>query len=178
MKLLWLMFLFLCSNSFANQLGFLPDNYFRPMGAQNWHKVVGASVDPITPGNSSFVTELAMWTHNPKDGCLLPSLVCETWSPLMIGPSYNAGKFAVVAGPVVNLAPKAKAGLRAVVNQFPDKWLWKQGTLDLLSQPDNGLTISFGPQLYLNPLRGGTFMPVNAWQPAGRIFAGLELTFN
>ena len=151
--------------------------YFRLIGTTDKiHKVTGASVDPLSPGQTSFVTEVALITHSTKDGCFLPSIVCEDWSPLMIGPSYSAGRFALVFGPVMNLAPATKQlllrGLNMVTEQ--DKF---GGLKAILAPSEDSVTISFGPQLWINPAAHGTILPLNRWQPAGRIFAGTALRF-
>ncbi len=138
--------------------------YFRPIDTSHVYQSVGASVDPKTPGQTCFISEIALITHSPKDGCLLPSIVCEDWSPLMIGPSYNAGRFAVVLGPVANVAPFVYAGISRVLG------------IDY-KPSDTGTSIAFGPQLWINPLRDGVCQPFNKWMPAGRVFVGAALKF-
>lgn len=159
------------SSAFANP-------YFRMANPQNGQtkKFFGASIDPLSPGKSSAISELALITHSKADGCFLPSVVCEDWSPLAIGPSYNAGKFAVVFGPVANLAPVVKTGIRMLAQSLPSS-ANQQAVVDALSSQDDSIVMAFGPQLWVNPLRDGKFMPVNAWQPAGRIFVGLAVKF-
>lgn len=149
--------------------------YFRPADPANIQKIAGFAVDPVNPGKTSFVSEVALFTHDPKDGCLLPSVVCEDWTPFAIGPTYNAGRFAVVFGPVANLAPAAKAGLLAALRAArPDQY---PGLESVLSPSKDGLTISFGPQVMVNPFDHGIMLPVNKWGASGRIFAGEVLRF-
>lgn len=91
--------------------------YFRFMdmrdGALHPAPLVGAFVDPATTGNSEGGGLLPIITHSARrnangtiiDGCLLPSIVCEDWSPLAIGGSMNGGKMKLDIGPVFNILP-------------------------------------------------------------------------
>lgn len=150
--------------------------YFRLLDPAHIHKIIGVSIDPVNTGQSSLVTEIALITHSTRDGCLFPAIVCEDWSPLMIGPSYHAGRFAVVFGPVVNLSAVAKIGLLKAVNLLTGEGEWPD-LKGFLAPASDGLTTSFGPQLQINPMNHGRMMPLNRWAPAGRIFAGAALKF-
>lgn len=150
--------------------------YFHFAEAGHLKQFAGASIDPLSPGQTSVISEVAVITHSPKDGCAFPSIACVDWSPLAIGPSYNAGRFAVVFGPVANMAPVVKASLRAVLDLLPG-YEWVSGADEALSLPDSGTTIAFGPQLWVNPFRDGIIQPFNKWMPAGRIFAGAAVKF-
>lgn len=140
------------------------------------HKLSGAAINPTELKETSFVTEVALITHSTKDGCVMPSIVCEDWTPLAIGPSYNAGKFQVIFGPIVNLAPATKNLLKSGLDMItsPDSLT---GIKSMLSDNTGDITISFGPQTLINPISHGVFMPINKWTPTERIFAGSELRF-
>lgn len=150
--------------------------YFRLFNPDKVNRVIGASIDPITPEQTSFVTEVALITHSPNDGCWFPSIVCEDWSPFMVGPTYNAGRFAVVFGPVANMAPIVKVGLFKAVGVLTGEGEWLP-LKALLTPSDSNTIMSFGPQMWINPVQNGKFMPFNKWAPAGRVFAGAELKF-
>ena len=39
------------------------------------------------------------------DGCLLPSIACEDWSPFAVGGSFRNGRGRVDIGPIINIFP-------------------------------------------------------------------------
>lgn len=153
--------------------------YFRPIDPAHVHQVLGGFIDPNSPGNSSAGTAYALATHSVKDGCLMPSIVCEDWSPAMLGFSVNAGRVQVSIGPAVNLTPLAKLGLLKVLEAATaqDALAGVKGLLG--SQPIGGpdVSMSFGPALAIAPVQGGVVLPVNRWQGQFRIFAGAALSF-
>lgn len=154
--------------------------YFRVIDPNKPYKIVGAYVDPGNPGNTSFGTAIALVTHSTRDGCLFPKIVCEDWSPLMVGPSYNAGRFQVNIGPAVNLAPIA----RNLIVILGDKTLSEQNASGLRSALTSvplkrgaQASISFGPALNFAPIQHGIVLPLNQWQGRFRLFAGAALEF-
>ena len=151
--------------------------YFRLMDPAHPVKVVGAFIDPASPENTSAGTAVALITHSTKDGCFLPSVVCEDWSPLMAGLAVNAGRVQFSVGPAINLAPVAKAGLLGALNV-----LTAQDSLPVVksllgSGPSEGVSVSFGPALAVSPVSHGVIIPLSEWQGKFRLFAGAELKF-
>lgn len=125
--------------------------------------VLGALIDPGHLGNSEAASLLPLITHSPKDGCLMPSIVCEDWTPLAVGVSANAGKFTLDVAPLANVLPWMQRGVLAVV---PDKWA---GFRNLLApSTDAPVTFSAGPVWqYRQANNKGYF----------RVFTGLALHF-
>lgn len=82
--------------------------YFRtvidPKGA---HLFVPGAIIPLDQNIklTEAVNLTPLVTHSTRDGCLLPAIVCEDWSPIAVGPSINAGKVSFVVGPVINILP-------------------------------------------------------------------------
>lgn len=153
--------------------------YFRLMDPNHPYKVAGAYVDVETPGNTSAGTAVALVTHSVRDGCRLPSIVCEDWSPVMAGLSYNAGRFQFNVGPAANLTPVAKIGVLRLLKLITgnDTLVGLKGLLG--SQPISGpdVSMSFGPSLNVAPVEHGVIIPVNKWKGRFRIFAGAALRF-
>ena len=153
--------------------------YFRLINPAHVHKVVGAYIDPINPGDTSVGSAFALVTHSTKDGCIMPSVICEDWSPLMAGLSVNGGRVKLNVGPAMNLSPLAKLGLLRVLN-LTTKENSLVGLKGLLgSQPISGpdVSASFGPMLGWTPIDHGVMLPVNAWKGRFVIFAGASLAF-
>lgn len=127
--------------------------YFRLIDPAHPHLSAGAFIDPVTPGDTSAGTSLALITHSPVDGCYLPSVVCENWAPLTVGVSAHSGRVLLGVGPSFNLAPLVKAGLLKVVNAVTQEDHYQNLKSLLSSEPlsQSDLSISFGPDLVLNP---------------------------
>lgn len=137
--------------------------YFRPLDFSHPAPVAGVLLAPEAPGQSSGAALLPIFTHSPKDGCLLPSIVCEDWSPLAVGASANAGKMTFDVAPIANVLPWVQSAAAAAV---PSDW---QGVQRILaSSPDHSVTFSAGPVWeYRQRDNKGYF----------RIFTGLALQF-
>ena len=146
----------LCSNAHA-----LP--YFRPLNYSAPVTVAGAMIDPTGLGNSQGAVLLPLITHSPKDGCLLPSVVCEDWTPLAVGGALNAGKLTFEVAPLANVAPWAVSGLLAVV---PETWTGLRNILT--GNSDSNVTFSGGPALQYSQLTNKGYF---------RVFTGLALTW-
>lgn len=153
--------------------------YFRLIDPARPHKVVGAFIDPTDLDATSAGTAVALVTHSTSDGCFMPSVICEDWSPLMAGLSYNAGRFQFNAGPALNLTPLAKRGILGMLNLLTaDETI--SGVKSLLgSEPVNGpdVSVSFGPALAVTPIERGIILPLNQWRGKFRVFAGAALKF-
>lgn len=135
--------------------------YLRPIDISHPVKIVGFYVDPLAPGQTSLGTAVALITHSTKDGCLLPSVICEDWAPLTTGFSVNAGKLLWNIGPVANIAPWVQTGLSKLPHMG---WI--------APDPQAATSISFGPQLNVNPVAHGVVLPVNQWAPRFIVFTG------
>ena len=137
--------------------------YFRLIDPSHPAPVLGALVDPIHIGNTSAASLLPLVTHSPKDGCLLPSIVCEDWTPLAIGGSMNAGKLTFDVAPLANVVPWIQNAALAIV---PAKW---QGLVNVLTPSGpQSVTFSCGPVWeYSQATNKGNF----------KVFTGLQLSF-
>lgn len=145
--------------------------YFRIMDPAHPHLSAGAFVDPIEPGNTSAGTSLALVTHSPADGCLLPTFVCENWSPLTVGFSANAGRALLGVGPSFNVAPVLKAGLLKVVDTITaeDKYLGLKSSLSSEPLSKSDLSTAIGPNL--------VFSPSERWKGRLSLFCGAAWRF-
>lgn len=112
----------LCPIASAKQFGFLPDNYFRPIGPGNFHLSDGISF-PLTESISDLrnLTLIALATHNNTDGSLLPDSwvkagYAEAWTPIACGAESGAGSTVVRCGPGLNLGPQLQQGILDLLN--------------------------------------------------------------
>lgn len=137
--------------------------YFRPLDFSHPQPIVGALIDPTNLGNSSAASLLPIFTHSPKDGCLMPKIVCEDWTPLAVGASLNAGKVTFDVAPLANVLPWMQNGLNAVV---PDSWTATRKIL--ASNPDSSVTFSAGPVWEYSQLTNKGYF---------KFFSGLALHF-
>lgn len=153
--------------------------YFRLMDPAHPHKVAGAFIDPVNPGNTSVGTAFAIITHSVKDGCLMPRVTCENWSPLVAGLSVNGGRVQFNAGPAMNLTPAVKIGIWHILNSATNSDTLSGIKSMLSSQPIGGpdVSFSFGPALAVAPIERGVILPINAWKGKFRIFSGAAFRF-
>ena len=137
--------------------------YFRLIDPSHPAPVLGALVDPVHLGNTSAASLLPIFTHSPKDGCLLPSIVCEDWTPLAIGASMNGGKVTFDVAPLANVVPWVQNAALALT---PAKW---QGLVKVLTPSGpQAVTFSCGPVWeYSQAANKGYF----------KVFTGLQLSF-
>ena len=140
--------------------------YFRPIDLSHPQLNAGAYVDVGNLNNTAFVTAIAIITHSVRDGCALPTIVCEDWTPLAVGFSANSGKVLLGFGPSVNLAPIVKAGLFSLLTASTDEDNYTGLKNSLSSVPLKGpdITMSFGPAFVLSPAEN--------WSGYFRMFAG------
>lgn len=140
--------------------------YFRLLDLAKPQVSAGALVDPENSGNSSAASMLAVVSHSTRDGCLLPSVVCEDWTLLAVGVSANSGKTLLALGPSINVAPLAKAlllrGLNAV--SAPETLPGVKESLGSVPLDRSDISVAFGPTWVLSPTEN--------WKGAIRIFAG------
>lgn len=146
----------IASTAFANP-------YFRLVNLSHPQMVAGALLDPQNLGNSEGASLLPIFTHSPSDGCLLPSIVCENWSPLAIGASMKAGKVTLDVAPVANVLPWFQSAALAVI---PDKFANVRSVL--APAPGNAVTFSAGPAWQYRQANNHGYL---------RIFTGLALYF-
>lgn len=138
-KIIALILLFAPRFAFANQLGILPDHYLRPIDLVHPIPIVGALLAPEDLKNSEAMSVFPIVYHSTRDGCLLPSIVCEDWAPIIAGLSMNAGKLTAVGGSMVNVLPWMQTGARALT---PDRWT---GLVNILTPtPNSAVTFSAG----------------------------------
>ncbi len=88
--------------------------YFRPIDLAHIQQSGGVYYG--TDGRGQAGTAVALITHSTKDGCLLPSVVCEDWSPLTFGGTFTGPNKLLAIGPSFNLAPLIKAGGLGLLN--------------------------------------------------------------
>ncbi len=153
--------------------------YFRLIDPARPQKVVGAFIDPLDLGDTSAGSAVALVTHATEDGCILPSVICEDWSPAVAGLSYNAGRFQFNIGPAMNMTPLVKRALLGGLNLVTASPTLA-GVKSLLgSEPISGpdISFSFGPALNVAPIERGIILPLNQWRGKFRIFAGAAFKF-
>lgn len=137
--------------------------YFRVLDYTHPKPVIGALLDPTALGNTEAASLLPLITHSPKDGCLLPAIVCEDWTPLAVGASMNAGKITLDVSPLANVLPWVQNAALAIV---PVSWEGVQKVLS--SNVDHSVSFSAGPVWqYSQRTNKGYF----------KIFTGLALSF-
>jgi hypothetical protein len=126
--------------------------------------VAGALIDPVHIGQSEAAMLVPLITHSPKDGCLLPSVVCEDWTPLAIGGSMNAGKLTFDVAPLANVLPWMQSGLSHII---PSSWPITKKLLEP-SSDSQFVTFSAGPVWEYSQLYNKGYF---------KIFTGLALHF-
>ena len=139
-----------------------PGIYKGDDGSLHYQTIFGGLIDPKDLGNSSGVGLFATVTHSPKDGCILPSIVCEDWTPLAVGGAMNAGKVTLDFGPVFNVLPWMQSGALAIL---PASF---SATRKML-QPQEGsqsVTFSGGPMCEYRQVSNDVYF---------KIFTGLAL---
>lgn len=144
----------------ASMLGLYP--YFRPLDIYHPQPIGGALVDVEDVQKSEGTILLPLLTHSPKDGCMLPSIVCEDWTPLAIGASVFAGKWTVTGGPVFNVLPIVQIAALAVI---PNSWAGMRG---IVGSSIPTVTFSAGPNLEYKEITNKGYF---------KIFTGVALHF-
>lgn len=116
--------------------------YFRVVDLSHPDPVLGALLAPEALGQSAAASLLPVFTHSPADGCLLPAILCEDWTPLAIGGSMAGGKATIDIAPLANVLPWVQSVALLVI---PDRWAGIRSVVaptPALSQP---VTFSAGP---------------------------------
>ncbi len=140
--------------------------YFRLLDLNSPQTSMGAYIDPANPGNTAFGTSLAIVTHSPKDGCLLPGISCEDWSPLALDYSANGGQILFGLGPSANLAPMIRqAAASGIMAVWGDKYVTANNIASALQPSQRDLDIAFGPKWMV--------VPSQNWKGYFRIAAGV-----
>ena len=126
--------------------------------------VAGALIDPTNLGNSSGASLLPLVTHSPSDGCILPGVVCEDWTPLAVGASLNAGKVTFDVAPLFNVFPWMVSALKSVTPAN------SKAAAMLQAAPSAGdpITFSAGPVWEYSQLNNKGYF---------KVFTGLALHF-
>lgn len=141
--------------------------YFRPnpVFSNPAHPVMiaGALIDPASLKETSGGSLLPVLTHSPSDGCLLPNVVCESWTPLAVGGALSEGKLTLDMGPVANVLPWFQTAALAAT---PSSW---QGLINILT-PSAGSSVTFsaGPIWEYSQLANHGYL---------KVFSGLQLNF-
>ena len=139
--------------------------YFRFIDLGHPQPVIGALVDPMNYKKTSASSLLPIFTHSPNDGCLLPSIVCEDWTPLALGAAVNEGNFTFDVAPLANVLPWMAAAGYALT---PASWSGLRHIFAPAVQPALPVTFSAGPVWeYQERTNKGYF----------KIFTGLALHF-
>lgn len=134
--------------------------YFRFVDIGHPNPILGAAIDPKAVKQSRAIGLYPIFTHSPKDGCLLPGIVCEDWTPLALGGSLNSGKLTFDVAPMANLLPWMQSGIAALA---PASWESVHYMVD--SAPgEQPVTIAVGPLWEYRQLENkGYFMVVTAF---------------
>lgn len=137
--------------------------YFRPLDPSHIQPVFGALLAPEDMSKSEGASLLPLITHSPKDGCMLPSVVCEDWTPLAVGASMSAGKITLDVAPLANVLPWMVALAEAAMPPG-----WHSGLAWMIPADGQKVTFSAGPAWeYRQVTNKGYF----------RVFTGLALHF-
>src|SRR5262249_45371407 len=128
---------------------------------QHPYMIAGALIDPKTLKNTSGGSLLAVVHHSPKDGCLMPSIVCEDWAPVATGASMNAGKITFDVGPVFNVLPWMETEASSLLPDGNVKSL-------IAPMPNSPVTFSAGPMWEYQQLTNKGYF---------KVFTGLALQF-
>mgnify|MGYP001446273435 CR=1 FL=1 len=144
----------------AGMLGLYP--YFRPLDVHHLQPIAGALIDVKDIQNTEMTGLVPLLTHSPMDGCMLPSIVCEDWTPLAVGFSANAGSWTLAAGPVFNILPIMQVAALAVTPySLP-------GIRKVLGSSSPNVTFSAGPNAEYKSATGKVY---------GKVFTGVALHF-
>jgi len=138
--------------------------YFRIAKFGNLHPVAGALLDVGDLKKSELAGLVPLVTHTPADGCMLPSIVCEDWTPFAVGGGMNAGYLTFEIAPLANVLPwMAAAALAAIPEKFDGaRAIFKP------AQDQQAVTFSAGPVWeYQERTNKGYF----------KLFTGLALHF-
>lgn len=118
-----------CSTAQAKQLGILPDNYLRPLDPS--HLVIGGGflLSPKALDKTYGVTDLALITHSPADGTLLPGFIQKymppvAWVPLHAGFGGSFRNEVIFdLGTSLNVSPAMAALLMKGIGTSSQPWL-------------------------------------------------------
>ena len=165
--LLAALFLSVAAPSFASP-------YFRLMNPSAIQQSAGV-LFPVQGGPTSAVTDIAIVTHSPADGCLIPTswqgmIPCEDWAPLALGAGGSlTGQATVVADSTINVAPQIAAlAFKGITSSSP-------AVLQDIKTAFDGtgpLKLRIGYGLAGTPVQGGTFEPFDKMFP-GRGIGGI-----
>lgn len=135
--------------------------YFRPIDFGNIHQSASSLIDPHDPGaTTALVTDIAVFTHDTKDGSIIPEgargfLPPEDWAFAVGGGGSLQKDFIVDANFTVNVAPQVGAAVFAKVGSGSPPWL--QGTKALFLGTSQYGQVRLGWALAGNIVKGGVF---------------------
>lgn len=160
-------------------------DYFQFAGPGNYHIYDGALFSGKGLSKTQNGTVIAVVTHSPANGSLLPDSwvnagYAETWAPLVIGGGFGNGTGNVTFGPLVNIGPQVQALVLNALNYFAPASLPNAKTF-LTNQAKPGavdLTFAFGILPNLVPIQDGHFVNLKtALIDPARYYAGPALHF-
>ncbi len=175
MKLTTVALLTLAVPSFASP-------YFRPLDIAHPQISAGAIWSTSQLNQSVGVTDIAIITHSPSDGSIIPAslrsiIAPEDWVPLQIGAGGSfTGNAVINAGTSLNLAPQVAALLLKGVSASSSPILGAVKNA-LSGNTASGLTFAAGPTWYAAPVVNGTMLPVDKWAGRFGIFTGAAWKF-
>lgn len=158
-------------------------DYFQFVGPNNYHVYDGALFSAKGLQETQNGTVVALITHSPTNGSLLPRSwqnagYAETWAPLVTG--YGNGTGNVIFGPLVNIGPQFQSLVLAGLNYLAPNAFPNAKTF-LTNQAQKGavdITFSFGLLPNIEPIQGGHLVNLKAaFADPVRYFAGPALHF-
>lgn len=149
--------------------------YFRAIDLGDYRSLkpnTGALVDPTGKGANDAVGMLPLFSHSTEDGCLLPTIVCEDWSPLALGVGGNLRSDPYLAvGPSINILPVAKGVALASLNAATKAGDFASLKNSLKPAPKSSvdLAVAVGPTWVVKPSEN--------WKGYFRLFFGGAWSF-
>ncbi len=156
--------------------------YFRPLDISHPQVSAGAIWSTSQLNQSVGVTDLAIITHSPADGSIIPGswrsvMPPEDWVPLQLGAGGSfTGNAVINAGTSLNVAPQVAALVLRGVSASSSPWLVAVKSA-FTGASKTGLSFAAGPTWYAAPVVNGTMLPVDKWQGRFGIFTGAAWKF-
>ncbi|MFA5936698.1 MAG: hypothetical protein WC822_02355 [Candidatus Paceibacterota bacterium] len=151
--------------------------YFRLLDPAHPHVSAGIFLDP-TSSVVDYGSMIAIVTHSPADGTLIPSVPMH-WTPLAIGGGYGNGKGIIAFGPSFNAAPLVKAFILRGVSLITEDDNYASFKELLAPKIDGGpdITVAYGYACVINAVEGGVFVPIDKYRAQSRFYAGAAWNF-
>jgi len=126
--------------------GIADAGYFRFFDPNHPQPAVGAFKN-LKTGDGAVGFLIPVITHSPKDGCLLPSIVCLDWSPLAIGAKKRGDTGDIAVGAGFNLLPLVQGLGTKVLDLIVSKPA-APGLRELLKPTQSGSTVDIRISLW------------------------------